>query len=181
LVEESNDPLLTSPTPNNQVTPISGMQVEGVGDLLTILARCCKPMPGDDIIGFITRGRGITVHRRDCVNIRHEQEKERLIEINWGSNRPNVFPVTIRVAAWDRVGLLRDVSTVVAEEKVNMTSVLTTTHSDHTVTLLVTLEVNGVAQLSKMLSRIEGVKDVYEVRRDVPLVAPLKQSAAPAD
>ena len=180
LVEEDNAPLLTPTIHEGPAAPVSGMEVQGVGDLLINLARCCKPMPGDEIIGFITRGKGITVHRTDCVNIRHEPEKERLIAITWGNHKQQVFPVTIRVEAWDRVGLLRDVSTVVAEEKVNMTTVLTTTHSDHTVTLLVTLEVSGMVQLSRILSRIEGVKDVYDVRRDVPL-ATTNQSTAPAD
>ena len=171
LVEVTQEPLLLPTHPTGTAKPASGLQVQGIGDLLINLARCCKPMPGDDIIGYITRGKGITVHRTDCVNIRNEPEKERLIAINWGDGKQQLYPVSIRIEAWDRVGLLRDISTLVADEKVNMTSVLTTVHNDHTVTLLVTLQVTGVGQLSRVLSRLEGVRDVYEVRRDAPLPA----------
>jgi GTP pyrophosphokinase len=183
LVEEAEPALLplappSSPTP---ARPANGLEVQGVGDLLTNLARCCKPMPGDEIIGYITRGKGITVHRADCANIRHEPEKERLIAINWGGQRQEAYPITVRIEAWDRVGLLRDVSTVVADEKVNMTSVLTTTHNDQTVTLLLTLQVTGLSQLSRLLTRLATVRDVYDVRRDVPLAAAATPSTAPAD
>jgi GTP pyrophosphokinase len=181
LVEDSETPILPTLAPD-ATQPASGLQVQGVGDLLINLARCCKPMPGDEIIGYITRGKGITVHRTDCVNVRNEPEKERLIAISWGnSNAQQLYPVTIRIEAWDRVGLLRDISTLVADEKVNMTSVLTTVHNDHTVTLLVTLQVNGVGQLSRVLSRLEGVRDVYEVRREVPLTTSSPASTTKAD
>jgi GTP pyrophosphokinase len=180
LVDVADEPLLAHTTLPEPSRSVNGVEVQGVGDLLTNLARCCKPMPGDEIIGYITRGKGITVHRADCVNIRHEPERERLIAINWSSQGQQHYPVTVRIDAWDRVGLLRDVSTIVADEKVNMTSVLTTTHNDRTVTLLATLQVTGVSQLSRILSRLENLRDVYEVRRDVPLPAHTTQSTAPA-
>jgi len=180
LVEATEQPLLLPQTAPEPARPAGGLEVQGVGDLLINLARCCKPVPGDEIIGFITRGKGITVHRTDCPNIRNEPEKERLIAINWGAHRQELYPVTVRIEAWDRVGLLRDISTVVADDKVNMTSVLTTTHSDRTVTLLVTLMVSSVGQLSRILARIENVRDVYDVRRDVPMPAQVTQSTAPA-
>jgi GTP pyrophosphokinase len=180
LIDVTEEPLLIPATTPAPARPASGLEVQGVGDLLTNLARCCRPVPGDEIIGFITRGKGITVHRTDCPNIRHEPEKERLIAINWGAQRQEQYPVTVRIEAWDRVGLLRDISTVVADDKVNMTSVLTTTHSDRTVTLLVTLTISSVSQLSRVLTRIESVRDVYDVRRDVPLPGPITQSTAPA-
>jgi GTP pyrophosphokinase len=180
LVEETEQPVITTIAPG-PARPATGLEVEGVGDLLINLARCCKPVPGDDIIGYITRGKGITVHRTDCPNIRHEPEKERLIAINWGAHGQELFPVTVRIEAWDRVGLLRDVSTVIADDKVNMTSVLVTAHADRTVTLLVTLMVSSVGQLSRVLSRIENVRDIYNVRRDAPLTTPIPQpSTAPA-
>jgi GTP pyrophosphokinase len=180
LVEETEQPVITTTAPG-PARPATGLEVEGVGDLLINLARCCKPVPGDEIIGYITRGKGITVHRTDCPNIRHEPEKERLIAINWGAHGQELFPVTVRIEAWDRVGLLRDVSTVIADDKVNMTSVLVTAHADRTVTLLVTLMVSSVGQLSRVLSRIENVRDIYNVRRDAPLTTPIPQpSTAPA-
>jgi guanosine-3',5'-bis(diphosphate) 3'-pyrophosphohydrolase len=142
------------------------LQVMGVGDLLTNLAVCCKPVNGDVIKGYVTRGRGITVHRADCSNIANLPDPERLIQVSWGDRGGDTFPVTVRVHAWDRVGLLKDVSTLLADQKVNILSVLTTTHDDRTVTLLATVEVEGIGQLSRILHKLESVRDVYEVRRD---------------
>ncbi len=152
------------------------LQVMGVGDLLTNLATCCKPVNGDDIIGYVTRGRGITVHRHDCPNVANLPDPERLVPVAWGNRGNDTFPVTIRVHAWDRVGFLKDVSTLLADEKVNIVSVLTTTHDDRTVTLLVTVEVEGIGQLSTILQKLEGVRDVYEVRRDA-VNAPVRAAA----
>lgn len=140
------------------------LQVTGLRDLLTRLANCCKPVYGDPIVGFITRGRGITVHRADCPNILHTNEPERVIPVNWGET-PQQYPVTIRIEAWDRVGLLRDITTLVADEGLNALSVLTNVHEDRTVTILMTLEVTSVQQLSRILQKLESVRDVYDVRR----------------
>ena len=142
------------------------LSVLGAGNLLTNLATCCTPVNGDAIIGYVTRGRGITVHREDCSNVANLPDPERLIPVTWGDRGVDTFPVTIRVRAWDRVGFLKDVSTLLADEKVNILSVLTTTHDDRTVTLLLTVEVEGIGQLSKILHKLEGVRDVYEVRRE---------------
>ncbi len=141
------------------------LQVMGVGDLLTSLATCCRPVNGDAITGFVTRGRGVTVHRVDCSNVLNMTEPERLVPVTWGNHGEATFPVTIQVKAWDRVGLLRDVSTLLADERVNIVSVLTTTHDDRTVTLYATVEVEGIGQLSTILRKLEGVREVYEVRR----------------
>jgi GTP pyrophosphokinase len=121
---------------------------------------------GDAIIGFVTRGRGITVHRVDCPNMVNVTEPERLVPVTWGDHGEATFPVTVQIKAWDRVGLLKDVSTVLADERVNIVSVLTTTHDDRTVTLYATVEVEGVGQLSTILQKLEGVREVYEVRRE---------------
>ncbi len=142
------------------------LQVMGAGDLLTNLAPCCGPVNGDEIIGYVTRGRGITVHRHDCPNIGGLPDPERLVPVTWGTHPGDMFAVSIRVHAWDRVGLLKDVSTLLADQRVNILSVLTTTHDDRTVTLMLTLEVEGVSQLSRILRKLETVRDVYEVRRD---------------
>ena len=142
------------------------LQVMGVGDLLTSLATCCRPVNGDAIVGFVTRGRGVTVHRLDCPNIVNASEPERLVQVTWEDYGEETFPVTVQVKAWDRVGLLKDVSTVLADERVNIVSVLTTTHDDRTVTLFATVEVEGIGQLSTILQKLEGVREVYEVRRE---------------
>ncbi len=142
------------------------LQVMGVGDLLTNLATCCRPVNGDAIIGFVTRGRGITVHRQDCPNVRNVTEPERLVPVTWGDHGEETFPVTVQMRAWDRVGLLKDVSTVLADERVNIVNVTTTTHDDRTVTLYATIEVEGIGQLSTILQKLESIREVYEVRRE---------------
>jgi GTP pyrophosphokinase len=149
--------------PQRKVSPVS-INVLGVGDLLTRLANCCHPLPGDKIIGYITQGRGITVHRRDCPNIIHEEEKERLIKVEWG-DVTQVYPVTIQVDAWDRVGLIRDISAIIAEEGVNLSEVSMDNHRDDSVILYFTLEVKSAAQLSKIMSRINSVWNVVSVTK----------------
>jgi len=149
--------------PPRKISPVS-INVLGVGDLLTRLANCCHPLPGDKIIGYITQGRGITVHRRDCPNIVHEEEKERLVKVEWGAVA-QVYPVTIQVDAWDRVGLVRDISAIIAEEGVNLTEVSMDNHRDDSVTLHFTLEVKNAAQASKIMSRIHSVWNVVSVTR----------------
>jgi GTP pyrophosphokinase len=144
----------------------SGVKVLGVGDLLTHIAPCCQPVPGDEIIGFITRGRGITIHRKNCPNILNEDEKERLIKVEWGKAGIS-FPVNITIDAWDRVGLLRDITTLVSDEKINITAVsLSDTESkDGTLAILLTLDVNNIGQLGRLFSKIEGVPGVINVGR----------------
>jgi GTP pyrophosphokinase len=142
----------------------SDIKVLGTGDLLTQIAHCCNPVPGDRIIGYVTRARGVTIHRQDCHNIINPREPERLIGVEWGRTT-QLFPVSIRIEAWDRVGLLRDLSTIAAEEKVNMTAVRTNEHPDHTTTLFITLETTGVEQLSRLLAKMEGVRAVFAVSR----------------
>ena len=149
--------------PPRKVSPV-GINVLGVGDLLTRLANCCHPLPGDRIIGYITQGRGITVHRRDCPNIINEQEKERLVKVEWG-DVTQVYPVTIEVDAWDRVGLVRDISAIIAEDGVNLSDVSTDNHRDNSVTLHLTLEVKSAAQLSRIMSKIHSVWNVVSVAR----------------
>jgi guanosine-3',5'-bis(diphosphate) 3'-pyrophosphohydrolase len=148
--------------PPTVVTP--SIRVLGTGDLLTHMARCCSPVPGDDIVGYVTRGEGVTVHRRDCQNILHIAEKERLVEVEWG--RPGQFyPVAVQVEAWDRVGLMRDVSAMVAEEKVNMVGVRAQEHGDGTLSVFVTLETTGIEQLARLLAKLESVRGVISVSR----------------
>ena len=145
-------------------TAPSMVQVLGVGDLVTNIAQCCHPVPGDKIIGYITRSRGVTIHREDCHNIVNEDEKERLVPVEWGHS-DLLYPVNIQVEAWDRVGLMRDVTTVVAEEKVNIASVSLAEGDGQTITMFLTLETKGLAHLSQILKKIDGVKGVLSVSR----------------
>jgi GTP pyrophosphokinase len=142
----------------------ASIKVLGVGEMLTRFGDCCHPVPGDPIIGYITRSRGVTVHKIDCPNIIHEKEKERLVEVDWGQS-VTIFPSKVQVEAWDRVGLVRDITTVVAEEKVNMTSVSFANRDDHTTSTLLSLETKGLAQLSRIMERIEGIRGVISVSR----------------
>jgi guanosine-3',5'-bis(diphosphate) 3'-pyrophosphohydrolase len=153
------------------------LDVMGVGDLLTSLATCCKPVNGDQIVGYVTRGRGITVHRADCPNIANLPDPERLIQVTWGSKAGETYPVNIQVRAWDRVGLLKDITSLLADEKVNIIYVQTVTNDDRTVSLNVTVEVENVGQLSRVLHKIESVPAVDEVRRDTTTGAAVSRLA----
>ena len=144
--------------------PVSAIKVLGVGDMLISLARCCRPVPGDEIIGYVTRSRGVTIHRQDCYNVIHEDEKERLVKVEWGQT-DSLYPVSIQLEAWDRVGLIRDISTMVAEEKVNIATMNFTNHDDHTISLYFVLETRGLAQLSRLLAKVEGIRGIISVAR----------------
>lgn len=144
------------------------ISVRGVGSLLTQLASCCKPVPYDGIIGFITRGKGVTVHRVDCANMLNlpDDERERLIEVSWGEEYTGRYPVDIRVVAFDRPGLLRDVSAIMANEELNVTSVTTNSLAeDQTAIMNLTVEIEGVDQLEGMLSKLQQLPNVLTVER----------------
>ena len=167
LLERAQAPVApSSPMPLPQARPQAPVSVRVLGgaNLLTNLARCCNPLPGDPIIGYITRGRGVTVHRRDCQGLRRLQEGERLLDAEWGP-QGRLFPVAVRIEAWDRLGLLRDISTIVAFEKVNMTQVRTQEHEDRSITIFATLETMGLGQLTRVLDRLEAVRGVVSVSR----------------
>jgi guanosine-3',5'-bis(diphosphate) 3'-pyrophosphohydrolase len=159
---EEKPELPATVTPQKQAP--SAVQVLGVGDLVTNLARCCHPVPGDRIIGYITRSRGVTIHREDCHNVINEKERERLIPVEWGQS-DLLYPVNVQIEAWDRVGLIRDITTVVAEEKVNIVSVNLANGHDTTVSISLTLETKGLAHLSQVLKKIDTVKGVLRVTR----------------
>jgi GTP pyrophosphokinase len=152
------------------VTP-EGIRVKGVGELYTQLAQCCKPQPGDHepIIGYVTRGRGVTIHKWNCPNIllrTNKGEVERLIEVDWGTAEERIYPVAVKVRAWDRDGLLRDIATVIAGEGVNMRGVTSTLpQKTNLVTLTATLEITAISQLVSILDSIERLPNVIEVSR----------------
>ncbi|HIE17742.1 MAG TPA: bifunctional (p)ppGpp synthetase/guanosine-3',5'-bis(diphosphate) 3'-pyrophosphohydrolase [Dehalococcoidia bacterium] len=150
--------------PPSRKTATAGIEVLGVGDLLTRLASCCQPLPGDPIIGYITRSHGITVHRKDCINVINVEDKSRLIEVAWGKVQ-DVYPVDIQVDAWDRVGLLRDITTVIAEAKVNIAG-MSTTYQNTVTSIFATLEITDMAQLTQLLSKIQAVRSVINVTRN---------------
>jgi guanosine-3',5'-bis(diphosphate) 3'-pyrophosphohydrolase len=164
ILQPPEEAALPAEVDRRRATGAPSVRVLGTGDLLTRIARCCSPVPGDEIIGYVTRGEGITVHRRDCHNVVHQSERERLVEVEWG-RRGQLYPVAVHIRAWDRVGLLRDVSTLVAEEKVNMVGVRTHEQEDGTIAIDVTLETTGIEQLTRLFSKLEMVRGVVSVDR----------------
>ncbi|HYK84858.1 MAG TPA: RelA/SpoT family protein [Ktedonobacteraceae bacterium] len=146
------------------------LEVAGVSGLLTSLANCCNPLPGDEIVGFISRGKGAIVHRADCQNIGRyrERERERLISVSWVSMSQQRYLAPILITARDRAGLIRDIATVVSEVGVNMTSVSSTVGAGKQMALInATLEIEDLDQLQRLFTRLERVKDVRSVERDL--------------
>jgi GTP pyrophosphokinase len=147
----------------------SGVLVVGVDSLLTQLARCCKPAPPDAISGFVTRGKGVSIHRQDCSNFRElvARHGERVIEVRWGENKgadASVYPVDVAVEAFDRQGLLRDISEVFAKEKMNVIGVQTQSVKG-TAWMTFTVEIGDADRLSKVLGTVRSVKGVRAARR----------------
>ena len=148
--------------------PQADVSIYGVGNLLTRIARCCQPTPGDAILGFITRGEGVTIHRSDCANVRRLQENapERLIDVSWSSRTAHLYPVDIVVEAYDRQGLIRDISSLLNNEGINVTAVNTRTDPDDQVArMVITVEVSDVDQLSRIMQRMAGLRNIRDVRR----------------
>ncbi len=162
---ETEEPLAQQRNGLPLTSPSSGITVLGAGDLLVRIGRCCNPIPGDLIIGFITRVRGVTIHKQDCSSVQHEDEPERLVNVQWGQEK-QLYPVRIIMKAYDRVGLLRDVTALVSNEGVNIASVVTGDYSDSTVTLSLTCHTTGLDQLNKLFSKMEGVRGCISVTRD---------------
>ena len=168
--EEVLRPRTPRPSGRSRSGADGAFNIQGVGNLLTTTARCCKPVPNDPIIGYITRGRGVTIHRQDCGNILRLQgeDRRRLIEVNWGEQTDTGYLVDILVEAYDRSGLLRDITALVANEKLNLTSVNTATDErDGIAHMQLTLEIGDISQLSRVLSRIAQLPNVISARRKV--------------
>ena len=145
------------------------VHIQGVGNLLTQLAGCCQPVPGDPIVGYITVGRGVTVHRADCATAMQlqDRESERLIEVSWGGEPVQTYPVEIFIKAYDRSGLLRDVSQLLANEKMNVLEASTRTNKDDNyASMLLTIEIPNLHLLGRLLARIGQLPNVVEARRN---------------
>ena len=152
-------------SPTLSLDSANGINLMGMSGMLMTLARCCNPVQGDSIIGYITRGRGVSVHRQDCSNIKAVTEPERMIAATWGNTvQENRYPVPVEIVAYDREGLMRDISTVIADERVNMSKVSVSTRQHHA-TLQVVLEIASAQQLTRVLNKIETVPNVIEARR----------------
>ncbi|MGD9592695.1 MAG: bifunctional (p)ppGpp synthetase/guanosine-3',5'-bis(diphosphate) 3'-pyrophosphohydrolase [Candidatus Berkiella sp.] len=148
-------------------TQHSDITIQGVGNLLCHFGRCCKPLPGDRIVGYITLGRGVTIHRQDCINVLNKPEEEqRLIQVQWGEMRRNFYPVDINIRAYDRQGLLRDITSILSNEKVNVIAVNTLTNKDDNIAnLILTLEIPDLSALMNILNKIMQLPNVLEAHR----------------
>ncbi len=159
-----------TPIPLGQAQRHAGgdIQISGVGNLMTNLGRCCKPVPGDEIVGFITRGRGVTIHRRDCSNVLRYQNdnSQRLIEVEWGG-ATQTYPVDVQITAFDRQGLLRDITSVLANDKINVIAVQTLSDkTEHVAYMTLTLEISDIDELSKMLQKLNQLPNIINVKRE---------------
>jgi len=142
------------------------VSVLGLSGLLTNLGRCCNPVPGDPIIGYVTRGRGATVHRQDCPNVLRIRDKERLVSVSWGKAK-DTYPVSVQIQAYDRDGLMRDVSTLVSNEGISMSSIHVST-IDNLATFDLVMGITDLSQLSRVLNRLEALPNVLDARRVQP-------------
>jgi len=142
--------------------------IQGVGNLLTQFANCCKPLPGDDVIGFITKGSGVTVHKRDCSNIMAlpEEQRARLIEVEWGSASDALFQAELLITGYDRTGLLRDISNVLANDKINLLNINSSTDKKELVVISrLLIEVRSVEQLIQVIDKLSQIPNVQSVQR----------------
>jgi guanosine-3',5'-bis(diphosphate) 3'-pyrophosphohydrolase len=149
-----------------RVQPTPRVLVRGEKGILTTMATCCQPVPGDAIVGYTTRGRGVTVHRADCINAVNAQDSARVVPVDWESDASHLYPVAIKIEAFDRQGLMRDIATVVAENRVNMSALEVHVYDDKTAVVSATVEIDSLAQLSRLMEKLEGVKDVHTVARE---------------
>lgn len=168
--DEEGHQFTTRPMIEPERQDSESITVVGLKGILTTMGRCCNPLPGDGIVGFVTRGRGATIHRQDCPNILRIQERERLIRVAWGKPK-STYPVAVRITAYDRDGLMRDVSNLVSDEEINMGQVKADVDHDHKMQLAVfdlILEVHDVDQLTRVLTRLEALPNVMEAHRVRP-------------
>ena len=154
----------------NKPAPTSGNDIfiEGVGNLVTVIANCCHPVPGDEISGYITLGRGVSIHRKDCHNLLQLQtdEPERIIQVSWGEAPKQQYTVDIMVEAYDRKGLLRDIAVLLDNARINVTAMQTLSDKgQHTVDMVITIEIGDFTELSKVLARINQLPNIASARR----------------
>ena len=146
----------------------AAVSISGVGDLMTNFARCCRPLPPEPIAGYITQGRGVSIHRASCKNLLRLQadHPERLMAVDWGGREHASYPVEIEVQAWDRTGLIRDISATLADEKIDINSMTTRTErATHVATIDITVGIDSLEHLSRLMNRIGRLPNVTSIRR----------------
>jgi GTP diphosphokinase / guanosine-3',5'-bis(diphosphate) 3'-diphosphatase len=166
--EEKNDNnfLNLRPSLSPKIESKNAVAVLGLNNILTTYARCCKPAPGDEIVGYITRGRGATIHRQDCPNILRMKDRERIVRVTWGEPQ-NTFPIEVQIKAYDRQGLMVDISNILNDENINLKDIrLNLTHN--LAYIILVIEISDIAQLSRVLTKIENLPNVMEAHRLKP-------------
>jgi GTP pyrophosphokinase len=167
--DEGEEILLPSTVAEPPPRGISSIVVDGLDDVMVSLAQCCNPVPGDEILGFVTRGRGVSVHRHDCVNADDlRRKRDRLIDVDWDTSATAMFRVTMQVDALDRKHLLRDITTVLGDLHVNILSAQVTTRRDRVAKLRFTFELADIAHLDHILAQVTRVDSVYDAFRVIP-------------
>lgn len=170
LLGKAEQPVVKVSRPSKRHSAEHDVQIHGVGSLLTVIARCCEPLPGDPIIGYITVGRGVSIHKQDCLNGLQlkTDEPERMVEVSWSHQEKTFYAVMLDVDAYDRTGLLRDIMNMVANEGVNATSVNTLTDAIESMARTrLRVEVESINQLGRLMARIRTVPNVVSVNRTV--------------
>ena len=148
--------------------PNSGVVVKGIDNCLVKLSKCCNPLPGDEIVGYITRGRGVSVHRKDCANLKDLlTEEDRMIDVEWYKEAKETYQVEIEVLANDRGGLLVDTLNALKETKTKLMGVNTKTTKEHIAIMDISIEIENIDELNKVQKAIRKVDSVYEVRRKI--------------
>jgi GTP pyrophosphokinase len=165
--EDLAETTLPTRPPRPRTPGDSGVVVEGDADVWARLSRCCTPVPGDEITGFITRGHGVSVHRSDCVNLRHllNSEPERLVEVRWSPTEDSMFLVGVQVEALDRTGLLSDITRAISDQHVNILSASVTTTRDRVAVSKFTFEMGDPKHLGHVLRAVRAIDGVYDVYR----------------
>ncbi|MBR3379411.1 MAG: bifunctional (p)ppGpp synthetase/guanosine-3',5'-bis(diphosphate) 3'-pyrophosphohydrolase, partial [Bacillus sp. (in: Bacteria)] len=147
----------------------AGVRVKGIDNLLVRLSKCCNPVPGDSIVGVITKGRGVSVHRDDCPNVKTGEAQERLIPVEWEHEQParnrKEYNVEIEILGYDRRGLLNEVLQAVNETKTNISSVSGKSDRNKVATIHMAIFIQNINHLHKVVERIKQIKDIYSVRR----------------
>lgn len=167
IIEEKMKELSNNAKPKETKAPKSGVIVKGIDNCLVKFSKCCNPVPGDNIVGYITKGRGVSIHRTDCTNIKDLlSEEERIIDVSWYNEKDRgMYNVDIEIFSNDRPGLLVDISQELLNQQVNIVGFNTKTNKQRIATIEVTAEIENVDQLNKVLRSIRKIDSVFEVKR----------------
>ncbi len=162
-----------APQPERR-TDAKGIRVRGVDGVMTRLAKCCNPVAGEPIVGYVTRGRGVTIHRADCRAVLNEPDQARLLEVAWGKSRQQQgYAVPVRIDAWDRVGLWRDITSAVADAGINIERVdQLQIRKEGRAVLMVILTIHSIAELTTILDKLNRLPDVIDAHREHTGVSP---------